>query len=70
MIKKEFKKCRVRIRSGYANGKPVVEVYSDEVSTLARINTEELEQFIERRVRGGLFNFSEKGRKYQYITLK
>lgn len=71
MTKKEFKKARVSIYSGYAYTKPIIEIRDDITNeTLARIKTEDIEIFIARWVRGGLFDFTEKGRKYQYITLK
>jgi len=71
MLKKEFKKTSVQIRKGYGSS-VIIDVYDTENNntTIARIHVEDLEQFIACRVRGGLFKFSEKGRKYQYITLK
>lgn len=71
MLKKDFKKVRVMIRSGYA-GNVVADVYDpeDNNKTIARLDMQELEEALGRRIRGGLFEFSSKGRKYQYITLK
>jgi hypothetical protein len=68
MIKKDLKKATAFIKSGYANGKPVVDIDIDTV-TVGRIDTMQLERFIERRIRGGMFKFIEGGRKYQRIEL-
>ena len=82
MTKKDLKKSRIWIHSGYAGGKPVIDVdieipytgmdrpKSETVTTtIARIEAKHLEDFIGKRVRGGLIKFVEGGRKYQRIEL-
>lgn len=81
MTKKELKKSKIWIHSGYAGGKPVIEVeieipYENDMDplatttkTIARIDAFHLEDFICKRVRGGLFKVVEGGRKYQRIEL-
>lgn len=71
MLKKDFKKVRVQICSGYA-GSVNIDIYDTENNnkTIARLDKQELEEALGRRIRGGLFDFSKKGRKYQYLTLK
>ena len=82
MKKKELKKARIRIRAGYSNV-PVVEVLIEVPTTdfrgnpdtqdrcIARIDLDHLEQFIARRVRGGLVKIVDKEprQKYQRIEL-
>lgn len=86
MTKKELKKAKVNIRSGYYHGSYCifevnVEMPSEVLAkdgkpymatkTLARIDTKHIEDYLSKRVRGGLFTFDDnKGRKYQYITMK
>lgn len=81
MIKKDLKKAQVHITSGYG-GNIVCDVYVpvmktgidgkeyETTKTIARIDVRKLDEYIARRVRGGLFNFGTMGRKYQQIILK
>lgn len=84
MTKKELKKAKVNIRSGYGGSSPVVDIEIEvpcldiggkpdtRVQTIARIELTELEDFLGKRIRGGLFKIvdKEKRQKYQRITLK
>lgn len=81
MLKKDLKKSRIWIHSGYAGGKPVINVDIEVpydgldrpgatiTKTVARIDTAHIEKFIGCRVRGGAFKFVEGGRKYKRIEL-
>jgi len=78
---KDLKKSKIWIHSGYAGGKPVIDVDIEvpydglgregdtTIKTIARIDAGHLEDFIGKRVRGGAFKFVEGGRKYQRIEL-
>lgn len=68
-LKKDFKKVRVYLCSGYG-GSVIADIRNEGGETLARMDIQKLEEALGRRIRGGLFEFSSKGRKYQYITLK
>lgn len=69
MNKKNFKKVRVYLCSGYA-GSVIADIRNEGGETLARMDIQEFEETLARRIHGGLFEFSKKGRKYQYLTLK
>ena len=70
MLKKDFKKVRVYLEAGYGGHGVNASVLDEAGKTIARIDVDELEKKLGQDIRGGHFKFSNKGRKYQYITMK
>jgi hypothetical protein len=69
MTKKELKKAQVHIRAGYYHGSYCIFEVDVDGKTIARINTDELAEQLGRKIRAGQFEFGDKGRKYQYISV-
>lgn len=69
MTKKDLKKVKVQLCAGFY-GRAEVNIYNENWDIIARIDIPEIQEKLEKIIKAGHFDFSKKGRKYQYLTLK